>query len=361
MNSIATFRNRAAVAAALVILLTWIGPARAQFFGGDQLKSNPKVVKLFRPAVAKTSESTVRIQCDGKDVALGAVVGPNGWIVTKASDLKGSIVVKLKDGRELSATVVGLKDDFDLAMLKVDAAGLRTVEWRDSKEAKVGRWVASASPDEDPVAIGVVSVATRAFKLGDQPPKMNLLDGGYLGVSLKDAPKDNGAMITTVEKGTPAEKAGLKVNDVVFQINDKKVSNAETMIDAIHKHKPGTEVTVHFKRGDEDLELKAKLEKRPAKLAGNPQEFMGSKLSARRGGFPVILQHDTIIKPADCGGPLVDLDGKVVGINIARAGRSESYAIPSEAVQGLLLPLMSGMLPPPEDPRDAPPRSPSGK
>ena len=98
------------------------------------------------------------------------------------------------------------------------------------------------------------------------------------------------------------------------------------------------------------MEIKAKLDKRPAKyLAGNPQERMGSELSNRRGGFPFILQHDTIIKPADCGGPLVDLDGKVVGINIARAGRSESYAIPSDEVQKLLLPLMSGALPPPSE------------
>ena len=36
--------------------------------------------------------------------------------------------------------------------------------------------------------------------------------------------------------------------------------------------------------------------------------------------------------PADCGGPLVNLDGKVVGMNIARAGRTESYAIPCACV-----------------------------
>jgi S1-C subfamily serine protease len=59
---------------------------------------------------------------------------------------------------------------------------------------------------------------------------------------------------------------------------------------------------------------------------------MGSTLSERRNGFPTILQHDQVIAPTDCGGPLVDLDGKAVGINIARAGRVESYAIPTEVV-----------------------------
>jgi serine protease Do len=42
----------------------------------------------------------------------------------------------------------------------------------------------------------------------------------------------------------------------------------------------------------------------------------------------------------------VDLDGKVIGINIARAGRTESYAAPTEAVLPLLYDLLSGKLPP---------------
>lgn len=43
---------------------------------------------------------------------------------------------------------------------------------------------------------------------------------------------------------------------------------------------------------------------------------------------------------------MVDLDGKVIGINIARAGRTESYAAPTQAVLPLLYDLMSGKLAP---------------
>src|SRR5262249_54405804 len=46
------------------------------------------------------------------------------------------------------------------------------------------------------------------------------------------------------------------------------------------------------------------------------------------------------------GGPLVDLDGKAVGINIARAGRVESFAVPSDTVLALLPDLKSGKLAP---------------
>ena len=65
-------------------------------------------------------------------------------------------------------------------------------------------------------------------------------------------------------------------------------------------------------------------------------------MSNRRNGFPVILQHDSVVLPEDCGGPLCDLDGHVIGINISRAGRVETYAIPSEVIQPLLSDLMSG-------------------
>ncbi len=73
---------------------------------------------------------------------------------------------------------------------------------------------------------------------------------------------------------------------------------------------------------------------------------MGSELSKRRDGFPVILQHDSVVKPADCGGPLVDLEGHVIGLNIARAGRVESHAVPSETIRPLLEDLMTGKMPP---------------
>ncbi|MEX2027294.1 MAG: S1C family serine protease, partial [Pirellulaceae bacterium] len=58
------------------------------------------------------------------------------------------------------------------------------------------------------------------------------------------------------------------------------------------------------------------------------------------------IQHDTVLKPSECGGPIVDLSGKVVGINIARGGRVESYALPATLVRSLLPDLMSGKLNP---------------
>ena len=129
--------------------------------------NNPRVLAAFRPVVALARASTVSVRCDGKEVALGTVVEANGWILTKASELKGKPVCKLKDGRELPAKVVGVLLSWDLAMLKIEARGLQPVEWRESKQVPVGNWLASVGLGEDPVAIGVVSVAARQkFRAG---------------------------------------------------------------------------------------------------------------------------------------------------------------------------------------------------
>ncbi len=42
-----------------------------------------------------------------------------------------------------------------------------------------------------------------------------------------------------------------------------------------------------------------------------------------------------------CGGPVVDLSGNVVGINIARADRVATYAVPAEAVKAFVQKLES--------------------
>ena len=54
------------------------------------------------------------------------------------------------------------------------------------------------------------------------------------------------------------------------------------------------------------------------------------------------MQHDSPLMPEQCGGPLVNLRGEVVGLNIARAGRTASYALTgdhlAETLAGLEIP-----------------------
>ena len=298
-----------------------------------QATKSPQLVSLFREVIARSSQSTVRVLADGKEAALGIVVSADGWILSKYSELKDKkLICRLPDGTEAAARIVGFDVPFDLAMLKVDAKNLTPVEWTDSKAAHLGHWVASAGPGKDPVAVGVVSVLSREVK-ASKFLSFSGTPGGYLGLALDL--EFAGVKIEEVLPDTPAKKAGLKNEDQVLTVNGETVRNADEFKALVARKKPGEEVTLKITREGKQLDFKIKLAESPSKK-GEMQNKMGSKLSDRRAGFPIVLQHDSVVRPNDCGGPLVNLDGKVVGINISRAGRTETYAIPSEVVRPML-------------------------
>jgi serine protease Do len=296
-------------------------------------RTSAAFLKPFRGAVAAAGKATVAVRCAGKDAALGAVVGADGWVLTKASELRGTPTCVFADGKERPARVVGEYEPYDLALLKVDARGLPTVEWLDSKEVRPGDFVVTPGPAAEPVAAGVVSVATRRLS------GREAIRGAFLGIAFGET--RDGLRVEGVVRGGPADRAGVMPDDYLLALDGKPVEDLDALHDLLHRVRPGDAVRLKVRRDDEQMVLKVTLGSRPRgrydELAG-----LGSKLSERRTGFPVVLQHDTVLRPAECGGPLVNLDGKTVGINIARGGRVESYAIPSEAIRAILEDLKAG-------------------
>jgi len=311
--------------------------------GAPLSRADAKFLGIFKDVVAKAAKSTFRIQCDGKDVALGVAVSTDGYILTKLADLQGKITLKTVDGVQLDAKIVGRHEAHDLAMLKVEASGFTPITWSETKVAPVGYFVASVGPKDVPIAVGVVSVAARTVPAakgggGVKGPPSN---SGYLGVNLMDTEK--GVLVTSVIPKTAASGANVKANDFILEVGGKVVKDMEDCIATIQKHKAGETVTLKLLRGEEKLELKVPLGKQDP-VRADVQNNMGSKLSSKRSGFPIVLQHDSVVLPEDCGGPLVDLEGHVLGINIARAGRVDSVAIPAEVIQPLLPDLMAGKM-----------------
>jgi serine protease Do len=314
------------------------------------LRTNPKFIETFRDVVAKPSQSTVRVLCDDKDTALGMVVEPDGWILTKANDLRGKVKCKLKDGRVFDAKIVGIHKEHDLAMLKIDAKSLVPVVFTPSKTVDAGSWVVCAGLKAEPVAIGVVSVSTRTISKPGSIVTVDATKSAYLGVVLLED-DDGRVKITEVQKNSPADAAGLKADDIVVAMGGISIRDMDAFRQQVASNKPGDIVSLRIRRDGEELRIRATLGKQPAGNArGDTQNNMGSELSTRRTGYPTILQHDSVVKPVDCGGPIVDLDGHVIGINICRAGRTESWAVPSEVLLKVLPELKSGKLAPTDQP-----------
>jgi len=292
-------------------------------------RNHASIRKSFRDVVAGPVKSTVRIFAGKRQVALGVVVDDDGYILTKASQLPGAVECQFSDGTRVAAEVANIQTRHDLALLKVDRKGLTAIEWNRNEKIPVGSWLAVPSHLAEPLAIGVLSL--------EKPLEIK---GGVLGVLLEE--RSDGVGIARVMPDGGGQRAGLQRGDVVVKVNGQEMKSLEMVVDTVRQHLPGEQVNLVIRRGEETLSMKATLGRigdlSPVRQAV-PQDKLGGPLSKRRSGFPTVLQHDTVLEPDECGGALVDLDGKAVGINIARAGRVSTYALPSS----LVLPLIETM------------------
>jgi S1-C subfamily serine protease len=96
----------------------------------------------------------------------GFIIDGRGRILTNYHVVAGSqqLAVRLTDGRELRGRVVGGDQRFDLALVEVQASGLKPAVLGDSDQIRVGQWaVAIGSPFglEHTVTVGVVSATGR--------------------------------------------------------------------------------------------------------------------------------------------------------------------------------------------------------
>ncbi len=295
---------------------------RSATLGEDRFKSGALTLAAFSSATDAARHSIVRIDLDGKTVALGTVVEASGLIITKASELKdGKLTCKLANHTEIDAELVARDDDNDVALVKVKATSLTPIRWV-SEEASVGQWVVTPGTEKTPEAVGIVSV----------PPRKILPKRALIGVLLTNAAV---AKIVEVTEGLGAEKAGLKPGDIILAVNDTKIKNRDELTTTLRHFREGQTVKLRVQRETEefDASVRMMLPKPETGFRGfNRQERMnrlGGEISQRSEGFELAVQHDTVLQPWQCGGPLLNLDGQAIGLNIARAGRVASYALPA--------------------------------
>ncbi len=106
----------------------------------------------------------------GAEQSLGSgfILWDDGYVVTNAHVVKDAkeITVRLQDRRELAATIIGVDEPSDIALLKIDAKDLPAVKIADIKKLRVGEWVmAIGSPFgfDYSVTAGIVSAKGRSL------------------------------------------------------------------------------------------------------------------------------------------------------------------------------------------------------
>ncbi|MCA0456469.1 MAG: S1C family serine protease [Chloroflexi bacterium] len=233
-------------------------------------------------------------------------------------EFEDNIKVGLPDGKTVTASFVGRDPGTDLAVLRADVSHLTAPTWAAAESVRVGHLaLAVGRPGDDLQAtLGVISALMphkeenkyfaqtdvvmypgfsggplvsasgeviglnssglmRGVSLTVQTPTIqyvveNLLKHGkmrrgFLGVGVQPARlspslaeslgQKSGAMIVSVESGSPAEKAELFMGDTIITLGSYKVGDLEDLLAALGSTQIGSTITAKIIRGGQVLEL----------------------------------------------------------------------------------------------------------
>ena len=142
---------------------------------GDQQTQEPQIPEIFRHFFGMPLGPQFQ-QPDrgGESLGSGFIISSDGYILTNnhVVDNADSVKVHLSDHRTFTAKVVGTDKIYDIALLKVNATGLPTVQIGNSDALQPGQWVvAIGSPFglDHSVSAGIVSYVGRTLGQQDQP------------------------------------------------------------------------------------------------------------------------------------------------------------------------------------------------
>jgi serine protease Do len=85
--------------------------------------------------------------------------------------------------------------------------------------------------------------------------------GAFLGI-VSD-PESESCKIGEIREGSPAEKAGLQVDDIIRKFDGKRIESFEDLRKMVADRKPGDRIDVEVRRGLETVKMRVVLGKRP--------------------------------------------------------------------------------------------------
>jgi S1-C subfamily serine protease len=301
--------------------------------------NDPFFRRFFGGAVPQPQERTVR------GIGSGFVISDNGEIITNAHVVNqaDTVTVSFPDGRTFEGEVLGEDPVTDIAVVKVSADDLPTVELGNSQELQPGQWaIAIGNPLglQETVTVGVISGIDRSSSEVGVPDKrigfiqtdaainpgnsggpllnargevigvntaiiqgaqglgfaipidiakqisQQLITKGkvehpYLGIQMvaltpeikqkintnpnntMQVQADDGILIVRVVPNSPADEAGLQAGDVIQEIDNQSVTEAETVQQLVEANGVDNPLLLEVQRNGETLELTVRPEPLP--------------------------------------------------------------------------------------------------
>lgn len=295
----------------------------------ELLQGLADIVEQYQASLSKRLAAVccaVTSHIDGQQVSVVATrIANSRYLVSKSSQV-GSVPF-LRVGDQLTELQVVARDTGnDLLLLKAPHAIADGVDVRpevatqstSSLRVRQGHLLFSALP----VSQGIVSIVGSSQFLSPRQESR-----GFLGVVLKEA-DPQGVELAEVDEGA-AKRAGLMVGDVIVAFDQQPIRRRNDMYQLLQSRDPNSQVVVSVQRNTQHFDATITLGSRPNE-SDHAADMMNKSL--RRDGFPAVFCHDATLEPDECGGPVFDLEGNWVGLNIARYSRVRTFAIPADVV-----------------------------
>jgi Do/DeqQ family serine protease len=125
------------------------------------------------------------------------------------------------------------------------------------------------SPSGGNIGIGFAIPSNMARSVMDQLTKNGKVSRGRLGVGIQpitpelakslELKETRGVLVGSVEAGGPADKAGIKVEDIITAVGGTRVDDPNALRNRVAASAPGSDVAITVLRGGHELQLHAKL------------------------------------------------------------------------------------------------------
>jgi serine protease Do len=130
------------------------------------------------------------------------------------------------------------------------------------------------------VGIGFTIPSKIVKRVKDELMKNGKVTRGFVGVMLQRVDSDlaklfglkkaEGALVTDVVKDGPAEKAGIKAEDLILKVNGQSIDTPAGLRNAISLLQPGEKATLTIKRGDKEIEI-------PLYIGAHPEQELAAQ------------------------------------------------------------------------------------
>jgi serine protease Do len=220
------------------------------------------------------------------------------------------------------------------------------VRWADDFNRPVGTLLAAVGT-EQPLAVGVVSVPRRDLGAPVRPtdtlplripagrPEIHGRPRPISGYSLRAAfglPRAIGYRVSHVEG--LVYSTGVRPYDFLYSLNGRRVLTEAGMLEAVSHQWTGDVVPVSLERAGKMMDL----------LLPLAPETRYAENNYPADDVPTVIECAVPFCSYECGGPIVDLTGRAIGVTIARVAPHGGMVIPGDCVLKLLPDLRAGGL-----------------